>query len=338
MVVTVLLVAGSFWASFLLTASVRRYALQHSLVDTPNARSSHTSPTPRGGGLAIVFTWFITLISLIVLQQLDYWVWLGLLGGGGLVAAVGWMDDRFGASAGWRALVHVLAAVWAVWCLGGFPSLYVGVTTLQLGVVGSVLAVIGITWLVNLYNFMDGIDGLAAGEAVSVAVVAGGLLAFIGVNGLALAVLSLAAAAGGFLVLNWPPAKIFMGDVGSGLLGYAFGVLAIASERAGAVPLMVWMLLLGVFVVDATATLVYRFLKGERWYEAHRSHAYQRAVLAGYSHRTVTTAVLGLNGVLALVAVGASFYPALLPVAIAVTVGGLSLIWFCVLRLTPRPL
>lgn len=334
---TILLVVGPFLVSLSITILVRRYALRHSLIDIPNARSSHSDPTPRGGGLAIVSTWFVVLTILIALHQLDLWVGLALLGGGGLIAAVGWLDDRFGVSAGWRATVHVLAAVWAVWCVGGIQSLNVGVGVVPLGMVGNVLAVVGVVWVVNLYNFMDGIDGIAGGEAVSVALVGGALLAMAGAGGLALAVLSLAAATSGFLVLNWPPAKIFMGDVGSGLLGYAFAVIALASERAGAVPFVVWMILLGVFIVDATATLIYRVMKGEPWYEAHRSHAYQRAVQAGYSHRTVTVAVLGLNAVLALVAVGASIKPTLLPLALAATVVGLSLIWFRVFRLAPRP-
>jgi Fuc2NAc and GlcNAc transferase len=334
---TFLLVTGSFLISLSITTLVRRYALRHSLIDIPNARSSHFEPTPRGGGLAIVFAWFLALISLILLQRLDRWVGFALLGGGGLIAATGWLDDRFGVSAGLRATIHVVAAVWAVWCLGGFQSLDIGVGVVPLGMVGNVLVVVAIAWLVNLYNFMDGIDGIAAVEAVSVALIGGALLAFAGAGGMALAVLSLAAATGGFLVLNWPPARIFMGDVGSGLLGYAFAVIGLASERAGAVPLVVWLILLGVFIVDATATLFYRIINRERWYEAHRSHAYQRAVQAGYSHRTVTVAVLGLNAVLALVAVGASVKPTLLPVALAATVGGLSLIWLRVFRLAPRP-
>ncbi len=333
---TILIVIGSFFFSLSVTNVVRRYALRHSLIDIPNTRSSHSEPTPRGGGLAIVMTWFLVLVILTALERLDQWVGLALLGGGALVAGIGWLDDRRGMPAGLRAATHMLAAVWAVWCLGGFRSLDVGIGSISLGMAGSILAVIGIVWLVNLYNFMDGIDGIAAGEAVSVALVGGVLLAFAGVDGPALVVFALAGAAAGFLVLNWPPAKIFMGDVGSGLLGYAFGVLALASERAGAIPLLVWMILLGVFIVDATATVIHRFWKGEQWYQAHRSHAYQRAVQAGYSHRTVTIAVLSLNGALALVAVGASLYPALLPIAVAATMVGLSLIWFRVLRLAPR--
>lgn len=334
---TTLLLAGSFLVSLSVTTVVRRYAFRHSLIDIPNTRSSHSEPTPRGGGLAIVVTWFLVLAVLIFVERLDQWVGLALLVGGGLVAGVGWLDDRRGMPAGLRAMTHVLAAVWALWCLGGSRSLDVGVASMSLGVAGNILAVVGLVWLVNLYNFMDGIDGIAAGEAVSVGLVGGTLLVFAGVDGLALVVFALAGATAGFLALNWPPAKIFMGDVGSGLLGYAFGVLALASERAGAVPLLVWMILLGVFIVDATATLIHRFLKGEEWYQAHRSHAYQRAVQAGYSHRTVTTAVLGLNCVLALLALGASVYPAFVPAATAATVVGLLLIWFRLLRLTPQP-
>lgn len=325
---TALLVAGSFGASLLLTAFVRRYALQHSLVDIPNARSSHTNPTPRGGGLAIVVIWFLVLAILIFLRRLDEWVGLALLGGGVAVAAVGWLDDRRGMPAGVRALVHVLAAGWAVWCLGGFPSLDLGVAVAPLGTAGSLLAVVGLAWLTNLYNFMDGIDGLAAGEAVGAGLVGGVLLAAAGATGLSLVALALAAAAGGFLVFNWPPAKIFMGDVGSGLLGYAFGVLALASERAGAVPLIVWMILLAVFIVDATATLIRRIVKGERWFEAHRSHAYQHAVQAGYSHRDVTVAVMGLNALLAVAATGVWLVPALFPAVLVVTAGGLVGVWY----------
>ena len=177
-----------------------------------------------------------------------------------------------------------------------------------------------------------------SGEAVSVGLVGGALLALAGAGGLALVSLSLAAAAAGFLVFNWPPAKIFMGDVGSGLLGYAFGVLALASERAGAVPLLVWMLLLAVFIVDATATLIRRVLSGERWYEAHRSHAYQRAVQAGYSHRDVTVAVMGLNVLLALAAAGVWLVPVLLPAVLVVTVGLLVGAWHVLSRVvSARP-
>ncbi len=325
-------ILGAFLVSCWLTSVVRRYALGRSIVDRPNSRSSHTVPTPRGGGAAIAVSWFLALGWLVVSGLLDTWVGLALLAGGGVIALIGWLDDRRHLSAGIRAGVHLAAAAWAVWCLGGLPFLDAGMGIVPLGWLGGALAVVGIAWLTNLYNFMDGIDGLAAGEAVSVGLVGGGLLAFAGADGMALAVFSLAAAAGGFLVFNWPPAKIFMGDVGSGLLGYAFGVLALASERADAVPLIVWMILLAVFIVDATATLIRRVVNGERWFEAHRSHAYQRAVQAGYSHRDVTVAVMGLNALLAVAAVGGLAVPTLLPAVAVLTLGLLLGVWYTVSR------
>jgi Fuc2NAc and GlcNAc transferase len=334
---TGLVALAAFLLSLGLTAAVRRYAIQHALVDVPNVRSSHSRPTPRGGGLAIAVAWFAVVAGLLLAGRVERWTGLALLGGGAMVAGVGWLDDRHRLAAWIRAAVHAVAALWAVWCLGGAPSVRIGTDALWLGWAGSALAVIGIVWLTNLYNFMDGIDGLAAGEAVVVGLIGGGLAAASGAQGLALAAVALAAAAGGFLVFNWPPATIFMGDVGSGLLGYAFGVIALASERADAVPLVVWVMLLGVFVVDATATLIARVLRRERWYEAHRSHAYQRAVQAGHSHRTVTTAALAVNCVLALCAVGASAAPAFLPAAIAAALAGLGFLWLRVIRLTPPP-
>jgi Fuc2NAc and GlcNAc transferase len=197
--------------------------------------------------------------------------------------------------------------------------------------------VVGIVWAVNLYNFMDGIDGLAAGEAVSVGAVAAVFLWLTGAPGLAALSLLLAAAAGGFLVWNWHPARIFMGDVGSGSLGYAFGVMTVASERAGAVPAAVWLLLLGVFFGDATLTVLRRLARGEPIFRAHRSHAYQRAPLAGLSHARVTSTVLLLNAVLALLAGAALLRPRLLLPAVGVAIAVLLVPYLRVERAVPQP-
>jgi Fuc2NAc and GlcNAc transferase len=331
-VLTLLVALAAFLLSLGLTAAVRRYALKSALIDVPNDRSSHSRPMPRGGGLAIAVSWFSVLAGLLLVGRLDPWTGLALLVGGVLVAAVGWLDDRYRLAAWVRAGVHAVAAAWAVWCLGGLPSVRIGFDAWWLGWAGSILAVVGLVWLTNLYNFMDGIDGLAGGEAVVVGLIGGGLAAAAGAEGLALVATSLAAAAGGFMVFNWPPATIFMGDVGSGLLGYAFGVMALASERADAVPLLVWMLLLAVFIVDATATLIARLWKRERWYEAHRSHAYQRAVQAGASHRQVTVAILALDVLLGVAAAGALVAPSWVPVAALVAAGLLTGLWYACRR------
>jgi Fuc2NAc and GlcNAc transferase len=163
-----------------------------------------------------------------------------------------------------------------------------------------VLAVLALVWLTNLYNFMDGIDGLAAGEAVAVAAAGGALLWSSGEAGLASVAWTTGAASAGFLLWNWPPARIFMGDVGSGFLGFLFGALALASDRSGAAPAWLWLVLLGAFVGDATLTLARRAWYREPLALAHRKHAYQRLVQSGLSHRAATCSVLSLTLVLAI--------------------------------------
>lgn len=295
---TTLTMAAVALTSALLTGGVRQYAIRNNVIDLPNQRSSHSVPTPRGGGVAFV------LLFLIALPWLcdDVRLTVALAGGGVMVAVVGWIDDRVSLSARIRAFVHTCSAVWALAWLGGIPSLDLGFWTVPLGPIGYVFGILGIVWMINLYNFMDGIDGLAASEAILTAAAAGILLYLSGLQNLALVVWSLAAAVLGFLVWNWPPAKIFMGDVGSGFLGYTFAVLAIASEAQGGVPILVWIMLLAVFIMDATLTLLRRMRQGERWSEPHRTHAYQLATQRGFSHRQVTLAISLINVILFVVA------------------------------------
>lgn len=302
------LAVAAFAASWVLTRAVRRYAKAR-LLDVPNERSSHARPVPRGGGLAVVLAFGSALAALALLGVVEGPLALALLGGGVLIAGIGWLDDHYSIPARWRVVVHFAAAGWALWMLGGLPSLRLGVAEVPLGPVGWVLGALGIVWVTNLYNFMDGIDGIAGGQALSVGAAACVLLAWAGHPGLAAAALLLAASSAGFLVWNWHPARIFMGDVGSGTLGYWIAVLAVASENAGAVPLMGWAVLMGVFIVDATATLLRRLMRGERVYEAHCSHAYQRAVRAGLSHARVSGAVVLLNLALAGIVLAAVLNP-----------------------------
>jgi len=248
---------------------------------------------------------------------------IGLVGGGVLVAAVGLVDERRGVPASIRITVHALATAWALYFLGGMPKVTILGDILAVGWPGTAVAVVGLVWATNLYNFMDGIDGLAGTEAVSIGLIAGLLLFFGQQSGLATIALFIVAASSGFLVWNWAPAKIFMGDGGAGLLGFLFGALAVASENAHSVPATTWVLLLGVFVFDATLTLVRRVLQGERWYNAHRSHAYQRATQAGWSHRAVTTAVVFINVGLGLLAWVGQVWPGALAWTYAVAAIGL---------------
>jgi Fuc2NAc and GlcNAc transferase len=286
---------GVLLVSWGLTGGVRRYALARSLLDVPNARSSHTVPTPRGGGLAIVLAFLAVLPILAVEDVLPWPAMWALLGGGAWVAALGFLDDHGHVAARWRLLGHFIAAAWVLAWLGGLPPLRVADVPLELGWLGHGLALVGLVWLLNLYNFMDGIDGIAAVEAICVCLGGALLYGLLGHQALAWTPLALGLAALGFLYWNFPPARIFMGDAGSGFLGLILGALALQAAWVASELLWAWLILLGVFVVDATWTLLHRLLRRERVYEAHRSHAYQFASRRYRRHLPVTLAVALLN-------------------------------------------
>jgi Fuc2NAc and GlcNAc transferase len=308
-----LLLAVVACASLLLTGLLRRYALARSLLDIPNARSSHSIPTPRGGGVAIVISFLLALPLLAGMGLLDWSLTWALVGAGAGVALLGFIDDHRHVAARWRLLGHFAAAGWALLWLDGAPPLRLFGSDVQLGWIGVVLAALYLVWLLNLYNFMDGIDGLASIEAICVCL-SGALLVMLtgagaGQIALYLLPLLLAAAVLGFLVWNFPPARIFMGDAGSGFLGISIGILSLQAAWAAPQLLWCWLILLGVFIVDATFTLGRRLQRGDKVYEAHCSHAYQHAAQRYGRHLPVTLAVLAINLLW------------LLPVALAVAVG-----------------
>lgn len=282
--------------SWALTGFLHRYALAKNLIDVPNERSSHSVPTPRGGGVAIVTSFLAVLPVLNRFDLLSNSVCLALWGAGSAVAVTGFLDDHGHIAARWRLLVHFAAAAWGLYWLGGFPPLPVFGYFLDLGWFGFVCAVIYIVWLLNLYNFMDGIDGLAGIEAITVCC-SGALMLWL-VNSASSAWLLpvvLAAAVSGFLLWNFPPARIFMGDAGSGFLGITLALLSLQAAWVDPRLLWVWLILLGMFIVDATATLCRRVARGEKFYEAHRSHAYQYASRILGGHRPVTLAIGAIN-------------------------------------------
>ncbi|HDS1531259.1 TPA: glycosyltransferase family 4 protein [Stenotrophomonas maltophilia] len=262
-----LLSAGLTWAA-------RGYALRQQLMDQPGERRSHSVATPRGGGIAIV-------ISLLVTAGAAMWVWpestpsllvasLGLV----LVAGIGWWDDHRPLPAMRRLLVHFIAAA----LLAALVKVHGG-SWLLAG-----LVLVFTASLINIWNFMDGINGIAASQAIVVALGLAPVLPW----PYSLAAVALGLACLGFLPFNFPRARIFMGDVGSGALGYAVAVvLAIAAVRTD----INWILLLvpaSAFLVDAGFTLAARIISGQRWMEPHTQHVYQRAVQAGASHAQVT--------------------------------------------------
>lgn len=287
--------AGVALASLLLTWVLRRYALARSLMDIPNGRSSHTVPTPRGGGVAIVLSFLLTLPFLALAVEMPLPVVWALTGAGGLIAIVGFLDDHGHIAARWRLLAHFLAAAWALLWLGGLPTIKIFGADISLGWLGHALAAFYLVWLLNLYNFMDGIDGIASVEAICTCLGACLIYWFTGNEHLIWSPLLLAMAVLGFLYWNFPPARIFMGDAGSGFLGIILGVLSLQAAWDSPQFLWVWLILLGVFIVDATFTLIRRLLRGDKVYEAHRSHGYQFASRQFGRHLPVTLAVVFIN-------------------------------------------
>lgn len=288
--------AAALVLSLAATGLIRRYALSANMLDYPNARSSHSTPTPRGGGISIVLSFLIvSAAGGIVAHKLPEPLLWALLVSGSAVALLGVIDDRRGVSARWRFLAHAAAACFALWLFKGIPAVPAFGMSLDLGVGGVVVAGLYLVWMVNLYNFMDGIDGLAGIEAITVAL--GGALTW------ALAVdtthwhtaVIFAASATGFLAWNYPPAKIFMGDGGSGFVGMVIGLLSLWAGHEEPRVFWCWFILIGCFMVDATTTLVRRVRRGERFHEAHRSHAYQYASRIFKSHERVSLAIAVIN-------------------------------------------
>lgn len=286
---------GLALAAGVLTGLLRSYALRRHLIDIPNARSSHTVPTPRGGGVAIVLCVLAALPVLVWAGSIDARTCWGLMGSGALVAAVGFADDHGHIAARWRLLIHFLAAGWALFWMEGAPPLELAGWTIDARRAGALVAAIYLAWMVNLYNFMDGIDGIAGVEAITVCVAAAALYALPEVRGSVMLPLVLAATTAGFLYWNFPPAKTFLGDAGSGFLGMLLGAMSLQAAWLDAKLLWAWLILLGVFVVDATFTLAHRLRRGERLHQPHRSHAYQRAARHFGRHLPVTMAVSAIN-------------------------------------------
>ncbi|MDP2902338.1 MAG: glycosyltransferase family 4 protein [Methylovulum sp.] len=283
-------------AAVVLTGLLRRYAVAFHLLDIPNARSSHQIPTPRGGGLAIVIV-FLSGLSVFAIMGLPAakTAWVFCSAGAG-VALVGFLDDHRHLPARQRLWAHFVAAAWGLYGLGGMPPLLLFGHSIDLGWAGQIIGLFYLVWLLNLYNFMDGIDGLAGIEAITVCL-GGVLLALSSPENSGqhwmLALLGMTVA--GFMVWNFPPARIFMGDAGSGFLGIMLGLFSIQAASVAAQFFWSWLILLGVFIVDATWTLMRRFLSGEKVYEAHRSHAYQYASRHYGAHKPVTLVVAMIN-------------------------------------------
>ncbi len=276
--------------SALLTEAAIRYARRRALFDQPGQRRMHTVPTPRGGGIGIVVA-ALAIAALLLIHHtvesplLPIAVSVGLIA----VASVGAWDDHRGLGALPRLVAHLFAAVIYVGAWGaalfkaagiaeGGASLDAG--TVMVATAVGVAAVLAIVWSINLHNFMDGINGILAIQTAFLF----GSLALLAqhTSDLSVVFLCLAAACAAFVPFNFPRARVFMGDVGSGSLGLLVAATTICNEF-----LVAALILNSAFIVDTTATLISRFVRGKRWYSAHREHLYQWLARSDFSHAQV---------------------------------------------------
>jgi Fuc2NAc and GlcNAc transferase len=273
-------IVATVLAALLCCGVCRRLALRWQLFDVPNARSSHTEPTPRGGGIGIYLALLVGVIATGWSDPSSYLLMIAAV----LVVA-GALDDRFGLSVGLRLPLYTLACALSIWLLlWPLPAwLFIG-------------AVLYALWILNLFNFMDGIDGIAASEAMFVTAAAGLLALYNGADGhYAQLCLLLAAACAGFLYWNWSPARLFMGDAGSIAIGFLLAMLSLLGQASGALPLLCWLILLAVFIADATVTLLWRGVTGQAVTQAHSVHLYQRLARHWSSHSRVVLLMQAYN-------------------------------------------
>lgn len=283
-----------FLLTLLFTGYMRHYALKKNIIDNPNERSSHSVPTPRGGGVAVVCSYLLAMAVLIYSQQLTLHIGLILMVAGFVIALLGFLDDHGHINSMLRLAIHFLVAIAAVISLGGFAEVTV-FNDIQLGFFANIIAVLFLVWLLNLYNFMDGINGIASVEAITTTVSMAILYFLLNTSLNSDMLWLLAACVFGFLLWNFPKAKIFMGDACSGFLGLTLGILALIALKENLALFCAWIICLGVFVVDATYTLIKRVVNGYKMYDAHRSHSYQILSRKCNSHTPVTLVVVAIN-------------------------------------------
>lgn len=257
------------------------------MFDIPNERSLHDVPTPHSGGIAIVLTWYAGITVLYYSGIIEKALYFALLCGV-LLAVVSLIDDLSGLKPLIRLIVQFITAIMAFWFLGGLRPLFIPGIDVNYQVLSYPLSIIGMVWFINLFNFMDGVDGFASVEAIIICSV---LFVFTW----SIAAILLIACITGFLYWNWPKAKIFMGDVGSTQLGFILVVLGIYFHNILELSILNWIMLTSPFWFDATLTLFRRWRNGEKLSEAHRKHVYQRIVQAGFSHEKVNFFLVLIN-------------------------------------------
>ncbi len=276
-----------FLLSFFLTFFIRKLAIKKSILDFPNERSSHKTPTPKGGGLAIAIIWFLGLVYFYITDNINQRLFLSFMPGI-LLVIIGIIDDIIAIKPVYRLIFQLIVSGIAISIIGGLEKLNLGFYIVENRLALTILALLGTVWFINLFNFLDGIDGYIGMEVIFITSAA--FILFNDNIALLLLVSTL-----GFLVWNWQPAKIFMGDVGSTLLGFNIAIFSIYYQNTSKSSLVIWLMLSSVFWFDATLTLFRRYRNKEKLIIAHRKHAYQRIVQAGFTHQKTVIYAFLLN-------------------------------------------
>lgn len=307
------LLAAACVATVIGTLIFRKLAIRWGITAAPSFRTLHEGIKPRAGGIVFAVVFLCACLTLWTWGHLPARMAMALLGGGAVATLLGFADDVFNMGVRWKLLAQMTLSAWTLWVFGGSP---VDLPLTPAWLDASV-AWLALVWLLNLYNFMDGIDGMAASGAVFLSVGAAVALWLTGHVDLLLVLGLLAVTAGGFLVFNWPPSRLFMGDAGSVFLGYVFGVLIVSTVGQSQISMWSWMVLFGYFAVDTTTTTTLRMFLTDRWYGEHRSHAYQNLARL-HNHRVVVSGVTAYHVVWLLpMVVWSVMSPSLAPVAAA---------------------
>ena len=323
-------------ASFFGTYAYRRFALRHAVIAEINFRSLHAREVPRGGGVAFACVFSVATVAIWKLDEMPTWMLLSIGLGGAAAAAIGFIDDVFGIRADKKLFAQVCLALWS------FGVFYEHVYAPDFSTLGGAFQIALIllclfvsVWFINMYNFIDGVDGMAVGGAVYICIAAIVVLTINGADqNISYVFALLAASSLGFLPFNLPPASVFMGDAGSIFLGYCLGSLLLATALQGQISVWTWIAILGYFIGDTTTTGVYRFIFVRKWYGVHRSHAYQNLARILNNHAKITYGVALYHALWALpLAIWSAVDPGKGPLAAFLSLGP-AVLW--TLRFGPR--
>jgi len=330
-----MLVLSIFLLSTVLVRAFCALAYRYGLLDFPNARSAHHENTPRGGGLVFVGLWLLALLIGFRYQWISSQTFFVFFPSIAAISLLGFWDDCKSLRASLRLYLQIIIAGGTLYGIGDLTSFHLQHNLFYVGFAGSILGLLALVWCTNVFNFMDGLDGFSACEALFVLAVGGLLFWWQGHVEIARVVWILVSGVAGFLVWNWPKAKVFMGDAGSYCLGFMIGLLALVGDCWCDIPIALWIILYSLFWFDATVTLIRRFIRKENLALPHLNHAFHRLHLAGYTTTQILTGAMIINIGLAITTIFLYFNRAWIAVGLVGTLVALSLLYWFIERIYP---